>query len=267
MFSTDDACMDMTHSQTINIASEQEILADISLQSYDNLPTSREKTLTFPANDGSVAITQSHTANIASGIVSLPTCRSKDSSSEKTKIQSSAPCLVPNFENFLSNLFKPSGPSINPVTTNVMLPAAASSEETNCSSAPNKTQCADVDKENQAPASLSAVMEKSLTTSRRTGGASYLSALYPKDDVSMDMTETQTGHIQGFADDSNLFQSHYPAHGAFSHLDNRLSPTAEDTTQQQGNKNLASVNSNGITFSVFNQFMNQLNVLKQEPLS
>ncbi|XP_044025456.1 kinetochore scaffold 1 isoform X2 [Siniperca chuatsi] len=251
MFSTDDAFMDMTHSHTINIAGDADLLADISLQNYNILPSSGEKTVMFTADDGSMDMTLSHTLNMLSGSTSLPTSRNMDLSVEKGNISSSVPCLDPGFENFLASLSKPGGPSVNPVITRMTPPTGGSSEETNGSLAQIKTQRADVDKENQAPTSVSAVMEKSLNTSRKIGESSYGSALYPEGDLSMGMTEAQTGRIQGFTDDDDddddPFQCLFPTQEMYSHLDNRVSQTAQKTKQQQSSKPLASFNPKDMT--------------------
>ncbi|XP_033504979.2 uncharacterized protein knl1 [Epinephelus lanceolatus] len=246
MFSTDDAFMDMTHSHTINIANDAELLADISLHNYDALPTRGEKTVMFTANDGCIDKIPS------GGSVSLPTSRNMDLSVEKINISSSVPSFDPGFENFLASLSKPSGPSVNPVITRMTPPAGLSSEETSCSLAQNKTQRAVVDKENQAPTSVSAVMEKSLNTSRKIGELSYGSALCSKDNVSMDMTEAHTGRILGLTDDDDdddddVFQCLIPTQKMRSHLDNRVPQTAEKTKQQQSGKTPASFNPKDMT--------------------
>ncbi|KAM8726119.1 uncharacterized protein knl1 isoform 1-T2 [Acanthopagrus schlegelii] len=236
MFSTDDAFMDMTQSHTINIANDADILADISIQNFDILPTSRDKTVMFSADDGSMDMTLSHTMSKASGLVSLPTSRNMDLGAENSKISSSVPCLDAGFEDFLASLFKPNGPSVNP--------AGTTTTETNSSLAQIKTQQSDVDKENQAPTSVSAVMEKSLNTSRKTDELSYGSALCPTDD--MDLTEAQTGRIQGFADDDGIFQCHLPMQDAYSQPDSRMSQTAV-SKQTHSSGMLASFNPKGIT--------------------
>lgn len=194
MFSTDDAFMDMTQSHTIKIVNSAELLADISLQNYDILPTSRERTVMFTADDGSMDTTLNHTVNITSGPVSLPTSRSMDLNAEKKNISSPVPCLDPGFENFLASLFKPNGPSANPEITRMTFPSGISSAERNSSLAQIKTQRPGVDKENQAPGSVSAVMEKSVITPRKTDQSSYGSVLCPKSDVSMSMTRFYIQH-------------------------------------------------------------------------
>ncbi|XP_074472663.1 uncharacterized protein knl1 isoform X2 [Sebastes fasciatus] len=215
MFSTDDVFMDMTQSHTINIANDAESRADIS-----SLPTRGEKTVMFTANDGSTVM---------------------------RNVSSSAPSLDTGFENIIASLSKPSGPSVNPVITRMMPAAGASSEETTGSLAQIKTQRVNVDKENQAPASVSAVMAKSLNTSRKIGEF-YGSALCLEDDSIIDMTEAQTGHTLGSTDD-DPFQCLFPTQEMYSHHDNRASQTAEKTTQQQISKPLASFNTKDMTSS------------------
>ncbi|XP_039981472.1 uncharacterized protein knl1 isoform X2 [Xiphias gladius] len=226
MFSTDHAFMDMTHSHTINIASDAELLADISLQNYDILPTGGEKTVMFNADDPSMDMTLSHTVNVTNGSVSLPTGRNMDLSVERRNMSSSVPSLDPGFENFLASLSKPSGPS------------SLATVETNSSLDRIKTQKADVDKENQVPTSLSAMMEKSANKSRKTGELSNGSVLCPEVDVSMNMTEALTGRILGVTDDDNLFQCLFPTHEMYAHSDKRVSQTTEmkKTKQQQSSE-------------------------------
>ncbi|XP_056284455.1 uncharacterized protein LOC130202747 [Pseudoliparis swirei] len=226
MFSTNDASMDMTHSRTINIADD----ADISLQKFDSLTT--------------MDITRSRNGNI--GSVSLPNSRNMDLRVEKSNVSSSALTLDPGFENFLAGLYKPSEPSVNPVIA-TMTPAA-STERTNVSVAQLKTQRADVGKENQAPTSVPAVMEKSLGTSRKIDELSYGNALCPEDDSRMDMTEAQTGRILGCSDDDDPFQCLFPTQEMYSRLDSRVSQTKEKTTPQQISKPQASLNPQDMPF-------------------
>ncbi|XP_027140214.1 kinetochore scaffold 1 [Larimichthys crocea] len=230
MFS-DDAFMDMTHSHTINIANDGELLADISLHNYDVLATRREKTVMFTADDGYKNKTLSHT--VTSGRMDL--------GAEIRNVSSSVPSMDPGFENFLASLSKPSAPSINPVMTRMTPPAGASSGDAKGSLAQIKTQKAEVDKENQVPTSVSAAketLEKSLNTSRKISESS----LYPKDDVKADMSEAQTDRIRGLTDDNDPFQWLFPTQETHSHLDNRVSQTAEKTKPQQSSKTLASFN-------------------------
>ncbi|KAE8286724.1 hypothetical protein D5F01_LYC14671 [Larimichthys crocea] len=230
MFS-DDAFMDMTHSHTINIANDGELLADISLHNYDVLATRREKTVMFTADDGYKNKTLSHT--VTSGRMDL--------GAEIRNVSSSVPSMDPGFENFLASLSKPSAPSINPVMTRMTPPAGASSGDAKGSLAQIKTQKAEVDKENQVPTSVSAAketLEKSLNTSRKISESS----LYPKDDVKADMSEAQTDRIRGLTDDNDPFQWLFPTQETHSHLDNRVSQTAQKTKPQQSSKTLASFN-------------------------
>ncbi|XP_008276592.1 protein CASC5 [Stegastes partitus] len=235
MFSTEDAFMDMTHSHTINIASDSEILGDISLQNYGILPTGKEKRGMITVGDGFTDMTLSHTVNMTSG--SLTASRNMSLSEEKRNVSASLPCMDPGFENFLASLSKPSGPSIN--VTRMAASDGTSSGEASSSLAQIKTQRADVDKENQAPTCVSAVLEKSLNNSRRIRESFYGSALCPKDDVTMDLTEAQTGRILGVNDDDDdPFQCLFPTQDMYAHFDKRVSPTAErmKTNQQQSSR-------------------------------
>ncbi|XP_068433353.1 kinetochore scaffold 1 [Clinocottus analis] len=232
MFSSDDAFMDMTHCHTINIAYDP----DISLQNYDY--TRGEKRVMHTANNGAINMTPSHNENI--GSVSVPTSINMDLKVEKRTISSSAHTLDPGFENFLASLSKPRDPRVNPVIT-TMTPTA-STERANCSVGQIKTHRADVGKENQAPTLVSAVMEKSLGTSRKIGELSYGNALCPEEDLSMDMTEAQTGHIVASSEDDDPFQCLFPTQEMYSRLDSRMSLTKEKTKQQQISKPQASLN-------------------------
>ncbi|TNN60636.1 hypothetical protein EYF80_029109 [Liparis tanakae] len=226
MFSTNDASMDMTQSHTVNIADD----ADISLQNFGSLTT--------------MDISLSRNGNI--GSVSLPNSRNMDLRVEKSNASSSALTLDAGFESFLASLSKPSEPSVNPVIP-TMTPAA-STERTNVSAGQLKTQRADVGKENQAPTSVPAVMEKSLGTSRKIGELSYGNALCPGDDSRMDMTEAQTGRILGRSDDDDPFQCLFPTQEMYSRLDSRGSQTKEKTTPQQISKPQASLNPQDMIF-------------------
>ncbi|XP_060907689.1 kinetochore scaffold 1 [Labrus mixtus] len=238
LFSTDDALMDMTQSHTINIARDEDLLADISLQNYHILPTGGEKTV-ISVNGGSMGMTVNHPVNMPSGSATLPTSRNMDIRAEKKNTSSAVPSVDPEFENFLANLSKPSRPIVNPAITRTAPPAGASSGQSNSSLSRIKTQQADVDKENQVPSSVSAFMEKTLNMP---------SVLYPEDDVSMDMTGAQTGRIQAFTDDDDdPFQCLFPSQEMYSHLDNRASQTTVKSKQQQSRKTLPSSNSTDMT--------------------
>ncbi|XP_067427794.1 kinetochore scaffold 1 isoform X3 [Thunnus thynnus] len=280
MFSTDDAFMDTTHSHTINIANDAELLADFPHQNRTVFSSSGEKTMMFTADDASMDMTQSHTVNMISGPESLSTGRNADISLSSsvpgldpgfknflanlskpsgssvnpliarmvptaaatvdTNVSSSTHNLDPEFKNFLSNLSKPSEPSGNPVITRMTPTAGASFDatvETNSSLAKMKTRRSEVDKENQAPTSVSSIMEKSQNKPKNIRESSFGGALCPEDDISMDMTEAQTGRIVGFADDDDPFQCLFPTQEMYSRSD-RGSKSAENlkTSQQQSSK-------------------------------
>ncbi|XP_030576718.1 uncharacterized protein knl1 isoform X2 [Archocentrus centrarchus] len=201
MFSSEDAVMDMTQSHTINIGSE--IPEDIPLDNYEILPALGEKRF---IGDKSTTLSLSTGRNVGG----------------------SAPlsCLDPAFENFLASLSKPGVQSTNAVNIRLTLPAGPSSEETNGSAAQIKTQRADLDKENQVPVFVSALREKSLNNTRKIRESSCKSALCPEDDVSMDMTEVQTGRILGVCgdvdDDDNPFQCLFPTQDMYAHSQMKL---------------------------------------------
>lgn len=236
MFSTDDAFMDMTNCHTINIANESVLPADICLQNYDVLPSSREIIVMSTADSRSMDNTQSRTVSMTSESESLPSGINMDMSIEKKTLSSSLPCLDPEFENFLESLSKSSFPLANPVTTK-MTPAGTSSEVKNCSLAQIKPQMNDVDKENQVPASASFALDKS-SISSKICEPSYRSALCPEDDMSMDITEAQTGCIQGSDDD--FFQCLFPTQEMYSQSDKRVSQTSEVKSKEQQSGNMLS---------------------------
>nr|XP_040016596.1 uncharacterized protein knl1 isoform X4 [Gasterosteus aculeatus aculeatus] len=236
VFSTDDAFLDMTQSHTINIDAG----LDISFQNYDSLPARGQKRVMLTAGDGAMALTPAHNVNVRS--VSVLTSRNLDAGAENI---SSAPILDAGFENFLASFSKPSEPSANPAIT-PMTPAA-SSDRANRSVAQVTAQKAGLDKENQAPTSVSFVMEKSQSTSRKSGGSCHGRALCPEDDVSTDMNETPAGGIVGFTEEDDVFQCLFPTQEMYSQLDNRVSQAEEETQQQQINKPQAPYNPKDMT--------------------
>ena len=201
-------------------------------------------------------VTQSHTVNIASGPLAPPnqsldvfrSCGKTDyASSLEERHGATEKSFDPGFKNFLSSLSKPSGSNVNPVITRMTPTAGASTDvtvETNSSLTKMKTRRAEVDKENQAPISVSSIMEKSLNKPKDNRESSFGGSLCPEDDVSMDMTEAQTGRIIGMmgTDDSLqcLFptQDIYPPSGNFKR--------SEVTLQQQSSEGLGSSNTKGI---------------------
>lgn len=230
MFSTDDAFMDMTHSHTINIARDAELLEDIPLHNYDIIPTPGEKKAMFTMEDVSKDLTLSRSA--ASGSVS--TGRNMDLCVEKRNVSTSGL----GFDDFLATLFNPSGPSSNTAIVRTTPPAG---------SAQMNTQNTDVDKENLAPASFPTVMEKSLNNTRKVGGPFYEGTLCPEDDVCMDMTEAQTGRILGVDDDDDPFRCLFSTQEMYTHPDKRLTQTTEMKTKQQpGSKTSASADLKGM---------------------
>ncbi|XP_074541813.1 uncharacterized protein knl1 isoform X2 [Halichoeres trimaculatus] len=220
LFSTEDASMDMTHCQTINIASEADVLEDIPLHNYHILPTGGEKMVMFTADGGSM----DKTINTPSGSAALPGSRNMDLRAEKKNTASLGLPLDPEFESFFASLSQPSRSSVNPVVPRTSLPPGASSRVTNNSFSQLQTQQAGLDKENQAPSFVPDVFEKTMNASL---------ALFPDDDVSMDMTEAQTGRIQAFSDnDDNPFQFLFPSQEMYSQNAGKESQTAEMNKQQ-----------------------------------
>ncbi|KAM7367656.1 hypothetical protein PAMP_013941 [Pampus punctatissimus] len=233
LMTTNDAVMDMTHSHTINIANDEEGTI---------FSSSGGKIMMFSADDASMDMTASHAVNMTTGSELLSTGRNMDIS-----LSSSVPGLDPGFKNFLASLSKPSGSSVNPVITRMTPTAGASSDatvDTNISLAKMKTQWAEVDKENQA----SSVMEMSQNKPRNIVESSYGGALCPEDDISMDMTETQTGRIVGFADDDDPFHCLFSTQEMYSHSD-RVAKSAENlkTSQQQSSKTQGSSDPKAVT--------------------
>lgn len=190
-FTADDACMDVTRSHTVNIATKFE---PQSQQNVDFLPACGEKTMRFTTTDAAMDMTQCLTVNIASNTVSDPHLPQRDSdilsthqnmdfplSAKKTRRplanrSSSAHALDPGFKNSLSRM---SGPWANPLTTRA--PAALSPVDTNGFLDQLTTPKPDVDTEKEA-----SLMEKSVNKTMTDS---------PEDDVSMEMTEAQTGRI------------------------------------------------------------------------
>ncbi|XP_010791246.1 uncharacterized protein, partial [Notothenia coriiceps] len=225
---SDNEFMDMTQSQTIIIASDAELLESIPHQNHDVLPARGEKPFMFGARDASRDMTPSVPAL-------LPTSMNLNSTVEKSNISSAMPLLHPGYENVCFS--KISGPSVNPLTTRTTPAAGTSSEKGSISMAQMKTVC--VDEENRVP--TSAVKNKSLNTSRKIGDLSYGSAISPQDDLSMDMTEAQTGRILRSTDD-DPFQCLFPTQEMYSQHENRAPQTAGKTKQQPISKTPASFN-------------------------
>ncbi|XP_056872223.1 uncharacterized protein knl1 isoform X1 [Takifugu flavidus] len=167
MFSAEDAFMDMTRSQTIDISRNADRLTDASPQGCDAFPP-KDMNLLFHADSGAMGVTPKTNESIF-GSKPLPTSRSADPMSDIRSICSKVPSLDPGFENFLAGLFKSNGPPRTDAEVSV------ASEE---------PRITGVDKENQAPQS---VREGSLNASRKRDSSRYGSV----------MTEA----VHAFADD------------------------------------------------------------------
>lgn len=210
MFSTEDALMDMTHCQTINIANNAELLTDMSLRSHD---------LMLDDDYGAMGVTPKSTESVLFGSRPLPTSRNTDPNSDIISISSTVPSLDPGFENFLASLFHSNGPpSKNPEVTT----AGTSSE----------MQQAEVDKENQLPPSVLAVMGGSLNASRKMDRSLHGSVM--------------TKAVQAFPEDDC---SSFPTKEVFSHFD----PTSQ-LKQQQNSGAAAPFPMKGTTISMRHLF-------------
>lgn len=151
MFSPEDAFMDMTHSQTINISRSADPLTDASPRGCDAFPA-KDVSALFPADSGAVGVAPKTNESIF-GSKLLPPSRSADPMSDIRSICSKVPSLDPGFENFLAGLFKSNGPP---------------------STDAEATLKTGVDKENQAPQS---VREGSLDASRKRDSSHYGSVM------------------------------------------------------------------------------------------
>lgn len=209
MFHAHDAFMDMTHSQTLNIAYNAELLTDASLQSDDVLIT-KEANMFFDADNGAMGATPKNPAPLA-------TSRSTGPNSDYSSLSSTVPGLDPGFENFIAGLFKSNGPDSK--TTEVPV-AGRSSEE---------TQKAEVDGENQAPQSVRAATEGALSAPRKTDAPLYGSLM--------------TDSAEAVPDDVS---SSFPTKEFFPRLDRTSLPKQQ---QQQSSGNRTSFPTQGTTVS------------------
>ena len=155
-----------------------------------------QKTTIFSAVDEFMDMTQSHTVNIASGsLAQNRTCGKMDSGLEQRRRETCGPPrlsangLDSGFKDFLAGLSKTSALGGNPEIARVIRPAAATSNDANICPYQLKS---DIGKEKQ-----------SLTTTVAFKDSLYGGPSSPEDDVSMDMTEAQTGHILGWGDDES----------------------------------------------------------------
>lgn len=186
MFGSDDAFMDMTQSHSVHLAADAAFLPDISV--HNNELANREKTQIFSADDGLMDMTLNHTSRMV-GVPEFPT--SLECRMEKKRQSSSVSCLDPDFENFLSTLFKPHGSSANPEDARATT-AGTLSEETNVSLPQIKAAKCDVDKENQPP-------PRSFSASRKrdpSSGSGTMDVTRAGDE-SMDMTQSHTVTVSG----------------------------------------------------------------------
>ncbi|XP_014906775.1 protein CASC5 isoform X1 [Poecilia latipinna] len=210
VFSTEDADMDMTHSHTININSDADLLGDPDHQNYDLL-------LSGGGDEADVftEVPPSHFAQATNQASALLLDRKTDSSVETRAVSTAAPLLDPGFKDFLSSLSK-----LSPSNTGMTL---LTSDDIKSSLA------ADVDKENQMP--------KSLSSSRNTGESFNGSGFRPDDDVTMDVTEAQTGCTLDDNDD-DPFQCLFPTQEMYEKSERQSQ--ARGTNQQQSCESLES---------------------------
>lgn len=196
-FSADDACMDVTQTHTVNIAT------DIKLQLPQGLGFSpyKDKTVRFNSNEAAMDMTECLTLNIDSNLASDSVFPVKKQGSEKCgplrERSSSALSLNQGFNNVCAGLSKPSDLSIDPVIAR-MTPKAASTD---------------------------------------------YAQFCPEDDISMDMTEAQTGKILEISDTDYLY-SHLPSHD-MSYQHSNLKK-AETTSQLQSTEVLGSTHCKGM---------------------
>ncbi|XP_071368715.1 outer kinetochore KNL1 complex subunit KNL1 [Centroberyx affinis] len=223
MFAADDASMDVTHSHTIIIDNDSKSNAVLPDQNCDPLPTCRNMDFSFSMER-----------------------KKGETCGPPRNIPSSVHGLDPEFENFLASLSKLSGPrGGTPVMTKVVPTAAPSPQETvdtNGFLAQLKTQRAAVDKENEAPAFMSTMMEKPLNKTRKKRESSNRSVVYPEDDVSMDMTEAHTGNIVGNISMNEPLKCLFPTQQLYPHSGHLK--TTEMTLRQQNSEALGYTSSN-----------------------
>ncbi|KAF7666668.1 hypothetical protein LDENG_00098430 [Lucifuga dentata] len=233
---------------------------------FDSHDDCREKTVVFAEDDAFMDITQAHTVNIASNSQShtlLPHQNSGILHASETmdfalmfEKQKNKTCdqpslsvqgLDPGFKDFLASLFKSGVSSANPAITRTV-PAAPQSKETvspKGSGVQLKTQSTDMDKEHQTQTSAFFMMEKPVNITGGRRESSVRGAICPEDDVSMDMTEAQTGYILGFTATEDHLQCLFPTKDAYQHSDNRVSKTMKTVSLQQRSEALGSSNRKG----------------------
>lgn len=203
MFSAEDAFMDMTHSQTINISRTTEHLTGAALQSCGGFPA-EETNVLFHADNAAMGVTSKTNESCLFGSKALPTSRSAAPVSDIRSICSKVPSLDPGFENFLAGLFQSN---------------CEGAAVTVADAAPEETLEPGLDKENQVPPSVRAVMEGSLSASRKRdaslpGGAMPDAAAASPDDCCS-----------------------FPTKGAFPHFD--------PTSRQRGGRTAAARGTKG----------------------
>ncbi|XP_034055005.1 uncharacterized protein LOC117534863 [Gymnodraco acuticeps] len=190
-FSANYAAKDVTRSRTVNISTDFE---PKSYQNVESLPACGEKTDKFNATDAAMNVTQFLAVNIASNSESDPHLPHRESNILSTNENRDFPLSAKKTQRPLGNrsahvlentLSIKSG--ANAVNTGEVA-AAAGLQETVNTNGPLRKQKPNVDTDNEAPGFISAVIEKPVNETMTED---------PQDDVSIDMTEAQTGSILG----------------------------------------------------------------------
>ncbi|PWA27927.1 hypothetical protein CCH79_00000550, partial [Gambusia affinis] len=222
VFSTEDAEMDLTHSHTININCDIDLLEDPDHQNYDPLLSGGGN-----AADVFTELPPSHFVQATNQASAFLLDKKTDSSVETRTVSATPPLLDPDFKDFLSSLSKPSPSStgMTPLTSDDIKSSLA----------------ADVDKENQMP--------KSLSSSRNIGESLNGSGFRRDDEVSMEVTEAQTGCILG-ADNDDPFQCLFPTQEMYEKSERKS--RARETKQQQSCESLESNDQKGLKTSKLN---------------
>ncbi|KAJ4929046.1 hypothetical protein JOQ06_004667 [Pogonophryne albipinna] len=194
-FSANDAAKDVTRSRTVNISTDFE---PKSYQNVESLPACGEKTVKFNATDAAMDVTQFLAVNIASNSESDPHLPHRESNILSTNENRDFPLSAKKTQrplrnrsaHVLDNRFKNTlsiKSGANAVNTGEVA-AAAGLQETVNTNGPLRKQKPNVDTDNEAPGFISAVIEKQVNKTMTED---------PQDDVSIDMSEAQTGSILG----------------------------------------------------------------------
>ncbi|XP_011490330.2 kinetochore scaffold 1 isoform X2 [Oryzias latipes] len=179
VFSADDATMDMTHSHTINIGGDADLLGETYMS---------EKSVEAGLPDLSVNMTS----------------RSTDLSGQKGSFSAIVNSLDPGFEDFLASLSHPTSSSGGTAFAGPLRKSSGSVAGL------SKTQRVEAVKENQQPA-----LEKATKKISKGFGGS-MACLDVDMGVDEVQAEPQMGHSLGVADKDDLFQCLFPTLDMFS---------------------------------------------------